>query len=257
MISSQRQQYILRRLRTHGTVRCVDLARDLDVSPMTVRRDIAVLEDKGLLKRVHGGAVTTGTLMSEPMFAATNHKEIGDKEAIAKAAVDLVSPGDVIGIGGGSTTYLFAQYLFESDKSAGITVLTNSLPVADLVEGLDNRDVEVIVTGGVTTRFKSLIGPIANKVIGSLRVNKLFLGAHAVSVPRGFLTPNSLESSTNAAFIAIADHTIMLADHTKWSNTSLSLFATFDDVETIITDSALPEASLEETKKLVPNVIVS
>lgn len=257
MISSQRQQYILRRLRTHGTVRCVDLAEDLDVSPMTIRRDIAALEDKGLLKRVHGGAVTTSTLMSEPLFAAKSQNETGDKEAIAKAAVDLVSPGDVIGIGGGSTTYMFAQYLFESDKSAGITVLTNSLPVADLVEGLENRDVEVIVTGGVTTRFKSLIGPIANNVISSLRVNKLFLGAHAVSLPRGFLTPNSLESSTNAAFLSIADHAIVLADHTKWTNTSLSLFAGFDDVETIITDAGLPQESLNATRALVPNVIVS
>lgn len=257
MIGSQRQQYILRKLRTHGTVRCTDLAEELDVSPMTVRRDIVMLEQRGLLKRVHGGAVTTNALMSEPIFNATAPSESGYKETIAKAAVDLVQPGDVIGIGGGSTAYMFAQYLFESDNSAGTTILTNSLPVAELVEGLDNRDIEVNVTGGMTTRFKSLIGPIANNAIGSLRVNKLFLGAHAVSLPRGFLTPNSLESSTNAAFISIADHTIMLADHTKWFNTSLSLFASFDDVETIITDSALPDAELQRTRELVPNVIVS
>ena len=143
MISSQRQHLILSRLRTRGAVR---------VSAMTIRRDIADLADKGLLRRVHGGAVSTSTLLSEPLFSVKSQMDIGLKDAIAQEAVKYVAPGDVIAIGGGTTAYVFAQHLLESQQSSGITILTNSIPVAELVQALESKDVEVIVTGGVTTR---------------------------------------------------------------------------------------------------------
>ena len=228
MISSQRQHLILSRLRTRGAVRITALSKELGVSAMTIRRDIADLADKGLLKRVHGGAVSTSTLLSEPLFSVKSQMDIGLKDAIAQEAVKYVAPGDVIAIGGGTTAYVFAQHLLESQQSSGITILTNSIPVAELVQALESKDVEVIVTGGVTTRSNSLVGPIADKVVASLRVNTVFPGTHSVSIPRGFLMPNSLEAATDMAMMDIADRTIILTDHTKWSCTSLSLFARFD-----------------------------
>ena len=189
MISSQRQHLILSRLRTRGAVRITALSKELGVSAMTIRRDIADLADKGLLKRVHGGAVSTSTLLSEPLFSVKSQMDIGLKDAIAQEAVKYVAPGDVIAIGGGTTAYVFAQHLLESQQSSGITILTNSIPVAELVQALESKDVEVIVTGGVTTRSNSLVGPIADKVVASLRVNTVFLGTHSVSIPRGFLMP--------------------------------------------------------------------
>ena len=176
MISSQRQHLILSRLRTRGAVRITALSKELGVSAMTIRRDIAELADKGLLKRVHGGAVTTSTLLSEPLFSVKSQMDIGLKDAIAQEAVRYVAPGDVIAIGGGTTAYVFAQHLLESQRANGITILTNSIPVAELVQALESKDVEVIVTGGVITRSNSLVGPIADKVIASLRVNTVFLG---------------------------------------------------------------------------------
>ena len=207
MISSQRQHLILSRLRTRGAVRITALSKELGVSAMTIRRDIADLADKGLLKRVHGGAVTTSTLLSEPLFSVKSQMDIGLKDAIAQEAIKYVAPGDVIAIGGGTTAYVFAQHLLESQQSSGITILTNSIPVAELVQALESKDVEVIVTGGVTTRSNSLVGPIADKVVASLRVNTVFLGTHSVSIPRGFLMPNSLEAATDMAMMDIADRT--------------------------------------------------
>ena len=93
--------------------------------------------------------------------------DIGLKDAIAQEAVKYVAPGDVIAIGGGTTAYVFAQHLLESQQSSGITILTNSIPVAELVQALESKDVEVIVTGGVITRSNSLVGPIADKVVAS------------------------------------------------------------------------------------------
>ena len=183
MISSQRQQLILSRLRTRGAVRITALSKELAVSAMTIRRDIAELSDRGLLKRVHGGAVTTNTLLSEPLFSVKSQMDMGLKDAIATKAVDYVQPGDVIAIGGGTTAYVFAQHLLESRRASGITILTNSIPVAELVQALESKDIEVIVTGGVITRSNSLVGPIADKVVSSLRVNTVFLGTHSVSLP--------------------------------------------------------------------------
>jgi DeoR/GlpR family transcriptional regulator of sugar metabolism len=257
MISSQRQHLILSRLRTRGAVRITALSKELGVSAMTIRRDIADLADKGLLKRVHGGAVTTSTLLSEPLFSVKSQMDIGLKDAIAREAVKYVSPGDVIAIGGGTTAYIFAQHLLESQRASNITILTNSIPVAELVQALESKDVEVIVTGGVITRSNSLVGPISDKVIESLRVNTVFLGTHSVSVPRGFLMPNSLEAATDMAMMDIADKTVILTDHTKWSCTSLSLFARFDQVDTLITDDGLDRTSAEETRKLVNDLVLT
>ena len=114
MISSQRQHLILSRLRTRGAVRITALSKELGVSAMTIRRDIADLSDKGLLKRVHGGAVSTSALLSEPLFSVKSQMDIGLKDAIAREAVQYVAPGDVIAIGGGTTAYVFAQHLLES-----------------------------------------------------------------------------------------------------------------------------------------------
>ena len=257
MISSQRQHLILSRLRTRGAVRITALSKELGVSAMTIRRDIADLADKGLLKRVHGGAVTTSTLLSEPLFSVKSQMDIGLKDAIAQEAVKYVAPGDVIAIGGGTTAYVFAQHLLESQQSSGITILTNSIPVAELVQALESKDVEVIVTGGVTTRSNSLVGPIADKMVASLRVNTVFLGTHSVSIPRGFLMPNSLEAATDMALMDIADRTIILTDHTKWSCTSLSLFARFDQVDTVITDDGLDPDSVGKTRDLVKELVLA
>ena len=241
MISSQRQHLILSRLRTRGAVRITALSKELGVSAMTIRRDIADLADKGLLKRVHGGAVSTSTLLSEPLFSVKSQMDIGLKDAIAQEAVKYVAPGDVIAIGGGTTAYVFAQHLLESQQSSGITILTNSIPVAELVQALESKDVEVIVTGGVA----------------SLRVNTVFLGTHSVSIPRGFLMPNSLEAATDMAMMDIADRTIILTDHTKWSCTSLSLFARFDQVDTVITDDGLDPDSVSKTRDLVKELVLA
>lgn len=257
MIASQRQFFILSRLRTRGAVRIAALSKELGVSSMTVRRDIADLADRGLLRRVHGGAVSTSALLAEPLFSVKSQLDVDLKDEIAQAAIEFVSPGDVVAIGGGTTTYVFAQRLMESRRSDGITILTNSTPVAELVQATESKDVEVIVTGGVVTRSNSLVGPIADKVISSLRVNSLFLGTHSVSIPRGFLTPNSLEASTNQALMGISDRTFILADHSKWQNTSLSLFAGFDAVDAVIADSSLPPAQASATRELVKELVLA
>jgi len=140
-------------------------------------------------------------------------------------------------------------------KEGGLDIYT-TMDVNANAAAMESKDVEVIVTGGVITRSNSLVGPIADKVIASLRVNTVFLGTHSVSIPRGFLMPNSLEAATDMALMDIADRTIILTDHTKWSCTSLSLFASFDQVDTVITDDQLDQESAEATRSLVKRLVL-
>ena len=220
MIPTQRQQSLLSELHEKGAVRVSELSIQLGVSPMTVRRDIEDLAGKGLLKRVHGGAVSASTLLAEPLFSVKSRMETAVKQEIAAKAVEYVAPGDVIAVGGGSTTYAFAQCLLESKCCEGVTILTNSIPVAQLAHSAEaSGSVEVIMTGGAVTRS------------------------------------NSLEAATNSALISIADLCIALVDHTKWDSTSLSLFADFSQIDTVITDSALSGPRRKQTRSLVKHLV--
>lgn len=249
--------FLLSRLRMTGSIRIAEVSRELNVSSMTIRRDIVELEDQGLVRRVHGGAVAASALLAEPLFSVKSQFDVKAKDRIAQKAIEFVHPGDVVAIGGGTTAYVFAQRLFESEVSEGLTVLTNSVAVAELAQHANSRNIEVIATGGVLTRSSSMVGPMADRAIAQLRVNSLFLGTHSVSLSRGFLTPNPLEASTNRALMSIADHTYILADHTKWHATSLTLFASFAEVDTLITDDQLGDEEYAMTSKRIAHLVLA
>ena len=148
MISSQRQHLILSRLRTRGAVRITALSKELGVSAMTIRRDIAELADKGLLKRVHGGAVTTSTLLSEPLFSVKSQMDIGLKDAIAQEAIKYVAPGDVIAVGGGTTGGLWPQIvsdvtgLAQDITQQSMGACYGDAMLAGVASGIVERDAE-------------------------------------------------------------------------------------------------------------------
>ncbi len=152
MLARQRQALILERVRASGAVRVVELARELDVSDMTVRRDLEVLHDQGLLEKVHGGATALSGLASyEPGFTAKTSLQQAEKAAIAAAAVRLVEPGMSIAISAGTTTHVLARRVAEVP---GVTIVTNSIRVADVLHRTGRRDQTVILTGGVRTPLR-------------------------------------------------------------------------------------------------------
>ena len=182
MISSQRQHLILSRLRARGAVRITARSKELgcvgDDHPPRYRRTCR----QGTVEaRPWRRGDYQCLAQRTPVLRRVSDGYRPEGRAIAQEAIEDAAPGDVIAIGGGTTAYVFAQHLLESQQSSGITILTNSIPVAALVQALESKDVEVIVTGGVITRSNSLVGPIADKVVASLRVNTVFLGTHSVS----------------------------------------------------------------------------
>jgi len=256
MLAPQRQDRILAQIRAHGAVRVTDLVEELDVSDMTVRRDIAELARAGLVRRVHGGAVTlepAGRSTHEPGFETKRTWAAAEKAAIAREALSTIEPGQAVALSAGTTTHLLAELIAADLSLRPLTVVTNSLPVADALHHAPDSSgpsaLEVILTGGVRTPSDALVGPVADATIGRLRVDRVFLGVHGLD-PHGATTPNLLEAATDQALIASAARLTVLADHTKWGVVGLARIASLDQIDLLLSDDGLPtdaRAVLEDT----------
>jgi DeoR/GlpR family transcriptional regulator of sugar metabolism len=243
MLARHRQSLIVQELRRTGSARVSELTQRLGVSDMTVRRDLDALARIGLVEKVHGGAVLPGAPSShEPGFEAKSARQQEAKDAIAKTAAQLVSPGTAIALSAGTTTFALARLLRDVP---GLTIVTNSLRVASLLEepllgGYGSGGPVVVLTGGLRTPSDALVGPVADLAIRSLHVDELFLGCHGIDPMAGLTTPNLAESETNRAFVQAARRVTVMADHTKWGVVGLSSFAGLGDVDTLVTDAELP-----------------
>jgi DeoR/GlpR family transcriptional regulator of sugar metabolism len=237
MLARQRQERILEQVRLAGGARVSDLVDVLGVSDMTIRRDIAALARRGLVARVHGGATAVdGRSADEPGFAAKSQLQPLEKAAIAAEAAAVVSSGDSVAISAGTTTYQVAAQL---RAVPALTVVTNSLPVAEMLHTTGREDLTVILTGGVRTPSDALVGPVAVTALRSLHVDWLFLGVHGMDERAGFTTPNIVEAETNRALMAAARQVVVTADSTKWAVVGLSSMARLDEVDVLVSDEGL------------------
>lgn len=213
-----------------------ELTQLFGVSDMTIRRDLDALARRGLVAKVHGGATRTEPSTEEPTFAAKAVRELAEKNAIAARAAALVRPGAAIGLTAGSTTWALARHLVSVPQ---LTVVTNSIPVAEVLHETERPDQTVILTGGVRTPSNALVGPVAAAAIRSLHVDMLFMGVHGADARAGLTTPNLMEAETNHAFADAARHLVVLADHTKWGVVGLSQIVALSEVGTFVTDEGL------------------
>lgn len=237
MLARQRQTLILERVREDGAIRVSDIARELAVSDMTVRRDLETLHAQGLIEKVHGGATSiAGSALFEPGFLAKSALERDEKESIAEAAVRLVEPGMAIAVSAGTTTYALSRRLADV---AGLTVVTNSVPVADVLYHGGVTGQTIILTGGVRTPSDALVGPFAVAALRTIHVDLVFMGVHGMDPHSGFTTPNLLEAETNRALVETGRRLIVVADHTKWGVIGISSIARLDQADVLITDAGL------------------
>jgi DeoR/GlpR family transcriptional regulator of sugar metabolism len=241
VLAQQRQALILEEVRRSGGVRVSELTRQLNVSDMTIRRDLEALAERGLLEKVHGGATAIGEHSTdEPGFEAKSYRQRQEKEAIAKHAASRVRPGSAIGVSAGTTTHALAPYLCEVP---GITVVTNSIPVADVLYRAGRADQTVVLTGGLRTPSDALVGPFAVSAIRELHLDLIFMGVHGMDARSGFTTPNLMEADTNRALVSAGRRLVVLADHSKWEMVGISSIAALADADVVITDDGLePEA---------------
>ncbi len=255
MLAHQRQNAIQELVRQRGGVRVGDLVRQFGVSDITIRRDLEALAERGLVAKVHGGAAPVDTHSAqEPGFSAKLVRQRAEKEAIAACAADLVSPGTAVALSAGTTTCLLAAHLTEV---ADLTVLTNSVPVADVFYRAPRADRTVVLTGGIRTPSDALVGPFAVAAIANLNLDLLFLGVHGMSPRSGLTTPNLLEAETNRALVAIARQLVVVADHTKWETLGISTIAPLSDAHVLITDDGLDRGARERLRVEVGELIIA
>jgi len=241
MLAAERQSRILALLQRRHSARVAELAHELGVSEVTIRRDLDALDRENLVAKVHGGATLAqpaGT--DEPGFEAKRHLHRVEKNAIGRAAAQLIQPGLAIGLSAGTTTWTLAHLVREIPD---VTVVTNSPPIADVLAPAPTAtDESVILTGGIRTPSDALVGPLAVRALQDFNLDIVFLGIHGMHPDTGFTTPNILEAETNRAFIAAATRTVVLADHTKWGIPGLARIANIERADVLITDSGLPPA---------------
>lgn len=242
MLASERQSRILVEVQRRGSVRVAALADLLDVSDMTIRRDLDILSSQGVLDKVHGGAMATATSPStnEPGFEAKWVHEQSEKAAIAAEAATMVEPGMALGLSAGTTTWALAHLL---SNVPDLTVVTNSMQVAQVFQGGSGGTGAVILTGGVRTPSDALVGPVAVAALRQLHLDVLFLGVHGMTPRAGFSTPNLLEADVNRAFVEAANRLVVLADHTKWGEVGLSSIAPLERANALVCDEGLDGAA--------------
>jgi DeoR/GlpR family transcriptional regulator of sugar metabolism len=250
VLASQRRQRIAHALQRDGAVRVADLVVMLGVSDMTVRRDLDVMQNAGLLTKVHGGATLPGNSAEEPGFEAKLSQYPDEKVAIARAAAALVYPGNSIAVSGGTTTWALARWL-----PPGITVLTNSISLAEELRK-NKHDSTVILSGGVRTPSNALVGPVADAAIKSFYVDVLILGVHGMDPKAGFTTPNIAEAETNRTLVSCARRTVIVADHTKWRTVGLARIGPFGIAHTLISDDGLDSEGRESLSSAVGDLVL-
>ncbi len=228
----QRRNQLVELIREQGRITVQGIIEHFGCSEATARRDLEVLEKSGQIIRTIGGAIYEGGSAAEISFSEKRKVYWKEKEMIASVAADLVQEGDVVGLTGGTTTYLIAKAL---KNKKGITVVTNAVNIA--MELADAEDIQVVTTGGVM-RSKSyeLCGPLAEKVIEGINVTKMFLGIGGVTKEHGFTMYSEMENRIAQLMIARSSKVYAVSDHSKIGRASLFTIAPLQSVHAIITD---------------------
>jgi DeoR family transcriptional regulator of aga operon len=252
MRQQERLGLILDRLAKNGTVSVLDLTTELNASPASIRRDLRALEEQQLLKRTHGGAVAAEVIYELPMrYRTGRHQE--EKLRIAQAAVGLVTDAvHSVGLGGGTTTTELARALGSLGRS--LKVVTNALNIAG---DLSVRSaIDLVVTGGsVRPESYELVGPIADRALGGIHLDLVFLGVDGIDATGGISTHDEVEAQTDHCLMHTAARVVVLADSSKVGNRAFTRIAPIEEVAMLVTDAAADRTELDRLRAAGVEVI--
>lgn len=242
---SKRQQLILQDLKENGTVKVDDLSKKLSVSPITIRRDLQLFEDNGIVEKFYGGAkLVEKSLDDDPSFSASSEEYISLKHAIAKRAAALVEDGDIIFINSSSTALLMLEYL--EDKQ--VTVVTNN---GKALQMSCSSNIDLVLTGGEVNRRKlCMVGDYATHLLSKISADKCFLGVSGVSADLGISTSVLQETAINSMMLKKCNGpTIILAHSSKVGKNHNFLVGEINRISYLITDSNANSKEVEAIRK--------
>jgi DeoR family transcriptional regulator, aga operon transcriptional repressor len=245
MTIAERHKYIIDALQKAGYVSVAELSRELNVTMVTVRKDLKMLEDKGLLFRTHGSATPAASYVNDRPVQEKKLVHVAQKLAIAAKAAEYLQDNDAIIIGSGTTVLAFSQAI---PKHLPLTVLTGAMNVTMAL--MDNPAIELVQLGGVVRKSSSsVVGHYAEEMIQGFACSKLFLSVDGIDLECGLTTTNMMEAHLNMQMIRSVQKTIVLADSSKFGKKGFGKIAALEDVDVIITDKGLSEHYIQKLEE--------
>lgn len=245
-----RRSEILELLKKQDNISVQELSDMYGVSEVSIRNDLAHLENKGLLIRTRGGAINKQPKSFDLSLNQRLKKYYKEKQNIGKRAVEYIKEGDTIVMDSGSTTLRIAENL---GKFKQIKLITNSLPIAEQVA--DYKGVEVIIPGGVLRpEMRSLIGPMAERNLVNYFCDIAFLAVDGIDCDSGISTPVLYEATFSRTMIDISKKVIVVSDSSKFLRRSFVKIASLDKIHVVITDKGIPESEKNKLERM--NILV-
>ncbi|MET9444561.1 DeoR/GlpR family DNA-binding transcription regulator [Streptomyces sp. NPDC006610] len=249
--AEERRRAIVRAARAKGSVAVTALAADLGVAKETVRRDLRVLEDHGLLRRTHGGAYPVESAGFETTLAYRVTSHVPEKRRIAAAAAELLGDAETVFVDEGFTPQLVAEGL---PRDRPLTVVTASLPVAGALAGAGN--VSVLLLGGrVRAGTLATVDHWTTRMLAGFVLDLAYIGANGISREHGLTTPDPAVGEVKAQAIRSARRTVFTGVHTKFGAAGFCRFAEIGALQAIVTSTLLPAAEAHRYSLLGPQVI--
>ncbi len=251
-IPAERHARILHTLKEQGFVTVSGLSDILDVSEVTVRRDLTFLEGRKLLERTHGGATPRNHIVHDRPVSEKAAQHVDEKRRIGAAAAAMVETYDRIILASGTTVMQVARHL---RNLSHLTVVTNAMNVA--FELLGTQEAEVHLLGGLLrSTSTSVVGPAAEKMLEQFTCRKLFLGVDGFDLQHGLTTSNALEAHLNACMIAAAEQVIVVADASKFGLRSFGRIGGMEQVHRVITDTHISPVATRHMEEMGIGVTV-
>jgi DeoR/GlpR family transcriptional regulator of sugar metabolism len=249
----ERQKQILSLLSKQGRLSVAEICEQFSISEATARRDLETLASQGKVQRVHGGVIALEQAPPELPILQRESEQVGEKVRIGRVAAELISDGETVFLGSGTTVLEVAKNLRERKN---LTVITNSLPVLNTLAGI--KDITVVSLGGQLRDSElSFIGHITEQALAELRVDKAVMGTRGVSLEHGLTNDYLPETLTDRAILKIGREVIIAADHTKVNRVSTALLAPLTAMHVFVTDSNADKKFIQSLKKQGIQVVVA
>lgn len=237
MLPRQRRRTIVELVSERDGCSVTELAEELEFSEATIRRDLQTLEEEQLIERSHGGALPVTSVGNEEAYDQKEVQNLEVKRTLADHAIEELRDGEIVFFDTGTTTMQIAKL---APHDGSIVPVTNS-PLLALELGQGKNEVKI--TGGTLRRStKALVGPSAESFMKRMHFDLLYLGTNAIDVDAGLTTPNEDEAQAKRIMIENSTRVVLVADETKFDERSFVQFASFDEIDLVITDSRLSEA---------------
>jgi DeoR family transcriptional regulator, fructose operon transcriptional repressor len=251
VLVEKRRQKVLDLVSERGFIALTELARAIEASESTLRRDLDYWHQQGLVRRTHGGAIYVGDSNELPALEERTAKQMEEKRAIAKTAADRLRDGDTVLLDGGTTTLEVARLLV----GRRLQIVTNSLPIAALFA--NNRETDLVILGGyVYPRTGVALGPFTVRMLQDVHVHQLVMSVGGITA-KGLFNSNLLLVETERQMMRCADEVVVVADHTKIGRQALAFLCELSEIDTLIVDHELTAKQREMLDQAGARLVVA